>query len=241
MDGAEERARLHFQSGASYYESGSYEDALREFRRAYELSGRPELLYNISVCYQQLGQLEPAIAHLRRYLDEVEEIPNRANLELRAENLQRRLDRERAESDAHVEGSPEPEPEAEGETEPSAAREPITPPPPEGASSDPNVGAIVGFSVAAVGVIMAGVFGGLTLAEDSSLGDSCSPACSAEQVSTLQTFALVTDIGFGVALAGAAVGALLLLVGSDGGSEQAQVYPWMNESSGGLALGGNFR
>ena len=76
----DDRARLHFQAGASYYEAGDYEDALREFQRSHALSQRSELFYNFSLCYQQIGDLDNAALYLRRYLDEVESIENRAQM-----------------------------------------------------------------------------------------------------------------------------------------------------------------
>lgn len=93
-DEASERGRLHFQAAASHYDAGDYEDALREFERAYELSHKPELFYNFSLCHQQLGQLEDAIMYLERYLIEDDEISNRANLERRLTNLRERHARE---------------------------------------------------------------------------------------------------------------------------------------------------
>ena len=68
----DETARLHFQAGAKEFEAGRYEAALASFSAAYELSGRPELLYNIALCHEELGRYGEAADHLRRYLDEVE-------------------------------------------------------------------------------------------------------------------------------------------------------------------------
>ncbi|MEC7525640.1 MAG: hypothetical protein VYE22_37505 [Myxococcota bacterium] len=238
--GAQERARLHFQAGASYYEAGSYEDALREWRHAYELSQRPELLYNLSLAYQGMGDLENAVSHLERYLEEVHDIPNRANLELRVRNFRQRLEAEAAEAEAEAEAEVvESEATLEAEAEAQVEPEPeLTP----AGGSGPNVGAIAGFSVAAAGVVMVAIFGSLTLVEDGNLDAECGGGCDASAVSDLQTFALLTDIGFGVALAGAAVGALLLLVGGDDGAESqsASLQPWVGRDSGGAVLRGTF-
>ena len=88
--------RIHFQAGASDYESGDYQHALEEFQRAYELSQRPQLFYNIALAYQQLGDLEHAVEYLGRFLNEVEDIANRENLERRLTNFQERLAAEQA-------------------------------------------------------------------------------------------------------------------------------------------------
>ncbi|HBQ10354.1 MAG TPA: hypothetical protein DEF51_03880, partial [Myxococcales bacterium] len=107
-------------------------------------------------------------------------------------------------------------------------------------------GAIAGFSVAAVGVVMVAITGSLTIVEDGNLAERCMSGCTDADVADLQTFALVTDIGFGVALAGAALGAVLLLVGGDDGgddggdTESASLTPWVGPSGGGAAVRGSF-
>jgi hypothetical protein len=253
----DQRARLHYESGASYYEAGEYEDALREFRRAHELSQRPQLFYNISLCYQNLGDLEQAASFLERYLQDVQTIENRANLEIRLRNLRERMERAResdvpdpgaVEQPGRTEAIPdessstaraESETSSMGEGDPSSTAA-ATP------SESLNIGAVVGFSVAAVGLVVGGVFGGLTLAEDSRLaGTPCGMAgtCGGADVSDLRTFAVVTDVGFGVALAGAAVGAVFLLIGppSSGGERASlRTIPFASGNQLGLSFEGSF-
>jgi tetratricopeptide (TPR) repeat protein len=99
----DEKARAHFEAGSSYYEEGDYEQAMREFQRAYDLSKRPTLQYNISLTYEKLGDLANAVGSLEKYLNQEKKIANRSTLELRLENLRKRLERQQ-----------------KGETEPSA-------------------------------------------------------------------------------------------------------------------------
>lgn len=230
QQGAEERARTHFDAGASYFEAGSYEDALREFQRAYDLSRRPELFYNISVCHQHLGDLEQALLFLQRYLEQASSIENRANLELRAQNLERRLGQRAPEGNDAQSGA---------RSEPAERTVERTPVPLASQGGGENVGAIVGFSLATVGVVMAGVFGTLTLVEDGRLTNVCFGSCFDDEVGTLRTWAALTDVGFGVAAAGATVGLIFLLVGAPtAASEQASLAPWMSPSGGGLVVRG---
>jgi hypothetical protein len=49
----DDAARRHFESGAEYLARSDYENALREFKAAYELSKRPELLLNIATVYER--------------------------------------------------------------------------------------------------------------------------------------------------------------------------------------------
>ncbi len=92
----EEAAKAHFLAGSAYYEQANYSDAVKEFIEAHRLSKRPDLLYNISVCYERLGRWSDAIASLQQYLTERPEAPDRAVIESRVANYQQRRDQERA-------------------------------------------------------------------------------------------------------------------------------------------------
>src|SRR5215475_14860995 len=92
----DEAAKAHFLAGSSYYEQANYADAVREFIEAHRLSKRPDLLYNISICYERLGRWDDAIASLQQYLSERPEAPDRAVIESRIKNYEQRRDQERA-------------------------------------------------------------------------------------------------------------------------------------------------
>lgn len=237
----DEQARLHFQVAASYYEQADYESALREFLSAYRLSNRAQLLYNLSLCYQQLGNLEEAVSNLERYLAEVPEIENRAALEHRLGNLRARRDRQRetgtdpGETGTGTETGPEAE-AGTGTGEGTSAS----------AGDGTNVPAIAGFAVAGVGLVSAVVFSVLTLAEDGRVGGlpcAASRSCSGDDVGTLNTFALVSDVSWGVSLVGAIVGTIFLFVPTS--SAQADTHARLRieplvGSTTGLSLTGSF-
>jgi tetratricopeptide (TPR) repeat protein len=92
----EDAAKAHFLAGSAYYEQANYGDAVKEFIEAHRLSKRPDLLYNISVCYERLGRWDDAIASLQQYLTERPEAPDRAVIESRVANYQQRRDQELA-------------------------------------------------------------------------------------------------------------------------------------------------
>jgi tetratricopeptide (TPR) repeat protein len=92
----EDAAKAHFLAGSAYYEQANYSDAVKEFLEAHRLSKRPDLLYNISVCYERLGRWDDAIASLQQYLTERPEAPDRAVIESRIANYQQRRDQEAA-------------------------------------------------------------------------------------------------------------------------------------------------
>src|SRR5438270_11973073 len=92
----EDAAKAHFLAGSAYYEQANYADAVKEFNEAHRLSRRPDLLYNISVCYERLGRWDDAIASLEQYLSERPEAPDRAVIESRIANYEQRRDQEKA-------------------------------------------------------------------------------------------------------------------------------------------------
>jgi tetratricopeptide (TPR) repeat protein len=249
----DDRARLHFQAGASYYEAGDYEDALREFQRSHALSQRSELFYNFSLCYQQIGDLDNAALYLRRYLDEVEAIDNRDQLERRHENLLERIAARGATPTPPNVGDPRPDPEAEPtpdqepDTEPAADAE-ASPDEPRRGGGVP-VGAVIGYAVAGVGVVLAATFGPLALRERGRIEDGCGAdrSCTSGQVQRMDGFALGADIGLGVAVVGATVGTILLLTGrgsddEEESTDQARLRftPYASPVGAGASLRGSF-
>lgn len=61
-------ARKHFDSAQLFYEDGHYELARDEFSIAYQLSRLPDLLYNLAMTSEKLGDRQGAISYLERYL-----------------------------------------------------------------------------------------------------------------------------------------------------------------------------
>lgn len=86
---ADAEARSLFAAGRTAYDAGRYEDALTHFERAHELSGRPELLFNVANAADRLRDTVRALAAYRAYLDAVPDATNRAMVERRIEALAR--------------------------------------------------------------------------------------------------------------------------------------------------------
>ncbi len=59
------------------YNSGDFEPALRDAKRAYQLSGAPALLFDIAQCYRALGRWKEAEFSYRGYLREQKVVHNR--------------------------------------------------------------------------------------------------------------------------------------------------------------------
>jgi tetratricopeptide (TPR) repeat protein len=85
---ADRMARECFNRGREAFSNGDFATAAQEFTRAYELSGRPQLLYNIGTCYERLHQWEEAHSALTRYLERMPNAPDRAEVQARLNVIQ---------------------------------------------------------------------------------------------------------------------------------------------------------
>ncbi|HEX6278309.1 MAG TPA: tetratricopeptide repeat protein, partial [Polyangiaceae bacterium] len=63
-------ARAHYERGIALAERRSYDEALVEFRRAYDQSPHFAVLYNIGLCHLGLDRSTEALDAFRRYLAE---------------------------------------------------------------------------------------------------------------------------------------------------------------------------
>ncbi len=212
----DERARLHFDAGTSYYAEGAYEQALQEFEQAYRLSPRPGLLFNIATTRERLGMLEEAAEAFERFLEISPNAENRQLLERRIENLRRR-------ALARREGTPEPEPLPE--PEPTAPE-----PAPRSSSGGGGDGLVLGGGIAlgigGAALIAFGVLGGLALAEQSAIEDGChaTRSCTRDDVAGLATYTLAADVTWPIGAAAALAGVVLIALGASASpSEQAGV------------------
>jgi tetratricopeptide (TPR) repeat protein len=116
----DEEAKAHFKVGSALYQSGRFAEAAAEWEKAYALSHKEQLLYNLYVAYRDASDLPNAISALRRYLES-------AQLEPEARvNLQARL---RAMEEANSRAPSATAPAAAPSTpEPSAAAAPVPAP-----------------------------------------------------------------------------------------------------------------
>lgn len=65
-----EEARQRYQRGLQLFNEANYEAARVEFERAYQLAPSYKILYNIGLCYEQLGDYVQAQTTLQRYLEQ---------------------------------------------------------------------------------------------------------------------------------------------------------------------------
>jgi hypothetical protein len=81
-DNAEENTpRAHYQRGLNHYNVAEYDQAIAEFKKAYELSNAPELLFNIGQAYRLKGDCKQAVRVYRSFLREAGSRANRSAAE----------------------------------------------------------------------------------------------------------------------------------------------------------------
>jgi len=68
VDPADAKALALYREGEIAYAGGKYASAALKFRAAYELSGRPQLLFNMANSYQQMGRYSEAAENLNNYV-----------------------------------------------------------------------------------------------------------------------------------------------------------------------------
>ena len=99
--GADDEARSLFHAGESAFAEGRYEVALEHFQAAYDLSPRPELLFNIGNTADRLRREQDALDAYRRYLEARPDAENRAQVEARIEIIENAIaERENGEGGA---------------------------------------------------------------------------------------------------------------------------------------------
>lgn len=72
-----------FEAGRTAFAAGRFSDALGYFERAYELSQRPQLLYNVGQCQDRMRHDAEALAAFEEFLTRVPDSPQRAEVESR--------------------------------------------------------------------------------------------------------------------------------------------------------------
>jgi tetratricopeptide (TPR) repeat protein len=116
-------AREHFEKGTRLYEIGHLDEAIKEYEAAYQIKNDPALLYNLAQAHRLAGHLPQALFNYRSYLHRVPEASNRAEVEGRIAELERRIEQ------SQTEAKPEPtEPIPSPPTKPPEPQEPAVQP-----------------------------------------------------------------------------------------------------------------
>jgi tetratricopeptide (TPR) repeat protein len=245
----DEEARNLFQAGAIAFDQGRFVNALEHFERAYTLSKRPQLLFNIGVVADRLRQDARALQAFEQYMELVPDGAEAANVRARIAVLRKTIEERR---------SAEPPPEASGEAgaqgaQPGAGPQVAPPPaapapaaPPARPAMDPPAqgvapaaserdaaqdragggSAVVPWVLVGAGAAVA-VTGGVLLALGQSRRGKIEDAAvgsawdEVAQYDDADTFTGVGAALLGVGVAGAVIGVVLLAGGEGDGGERA--------------------
>jgi tetratricopeptide (TPR) repeat protein len=98
-----EAARVHYQAGQKAYAAGDYRLAIREFAAAEQLSPSGFNDYNLGLCYDKLGEADPAVRYYRSYLERVPDAKNRSAVEASVARLEAALSSAASKEQARLE------------------------------------------------------------------------------------------------------------------------------------------
>ncbi len=198
-------ARRHFDRARAYYAQGAYREAISEFEAAHALDpSAKDLVFNLGVVHEKLADIEDALKWFRLYasMNITEQEREKANAYLkRLEGAKKELDAKQAAAAASASSS-------NGGTPP--------PPPPE----KPQYGRLDAYTIAAASVAVVGLGTGIVLgikaeADKPPSNPVTGPNLTYDQLKNrtnqAHNEAIAADIGFGVAVAAAAVTAYLYL------------------------------
>jgi len=221
-EGEDAEARSLYAAGQVAFREGRFENALDYFERAYALSHRAGLLYNVGTTQDRLRRDAEALAAFERYLAELPEAQNRGEVEARIVVLREAIARQ---------ASSEPDPVAEP-TVPATTPRSSTP------SQEPNVGAWVmvgagGAAIAAGVVLLALAASDVASVEGSAPGSMWSAVRDAYGRSEAESIAGAVLLGVGGA---AAIAGIVWAVLPGEGEARVELAP----SASGLILRGVF-
>jgi hypothetical protein len=138
-------ARAHYQSAVKYYSGGDYRSAIREFSAAQQLVPADLNNYNLALCYDKLGDAEPAIQYYRAFLDKQPGTDKRGEIEASINRLEAAA---RSAASKRADSARKPEPARPDDAPPPAGPVlgPTPPPPSVGSPPGPSAGPSPGVS-----------------------------------------------------------------------------------------------
>ncbi len=201
----DELARTHFNSGVAYLTERDYDEALKAFTKAYELSKRAPILINIATVYELQGELAESIRTLEQFLVEAPNDQDAPTIRLRRDKLKEQLDRNKAKKPASTDASLSPKPDASTPNQPAADKATTAPAP-----SGPNrVPAYIALGAGTGSLLAALATGFVAKSQYDQAKSDCSPNCSDSQLSSSKTMAWTSTALTGVGVLGLGIGGYL--------------------------------
>jgi tetratricopeptide (TPR) repeat protein len=220
------RAKKLYHEGDRAYAEGRYEEAAADFEKAYELSQRPLLLFNLANAYERAGHYQKAANALSQYLPHAKP-GERDMVQQRLDNLTKRAEkrakeRQKAEQAERAEQTEEQAKQRAAAPPPApepAPPEPAPPKPEPAPASPPPTAAYVLLGAGGAAITAGVVFAVLALGARSDENSHCSnsggqrlcTSAASDAISADQRWSLLTDISVGAGVVAAGIGAYLLI------------------------------
>jgi tetratricopeptide (TPR) repeat protein len=204
---AEAKARAEYEQGTTHFNLGEYAEAAEAFRRAYELSKAPGLLFNLGQAHRLRGGPGSCKAALLVYESYVRLDPNgrfRASAEKYIAEMQACAKAEAESAAAAPPPAPPPKPEE---------RIVIVERPVESTGNGMRVAGWVSLAVGGAGLIAGTTTGVLAMKKGSDLEGPCSQGCPPalhDDNNTYNALRTWTTVGLAVGGVGVITGAVLL-------------------------------
>ena len=212
---AELRSRQLFAQAEDLGNQGKWSEACPLYQAAHDLNSTGGTALHAADCYEKTAKYDRALAMYQYIVDhrDTDKVPERVALaERRVDALRKQL----------------------GLDTPQVVQGPTLPPPPPPKPPPPNrVPAFVAFGVGGAGLVLGAVMGGLALGQAGGVKADAATMCPSHPTSctspdldarksSVTTKAWVSNVGFGLAVAGAATGAVLWVLGLPKASRAAQ-------------------
>ncbi len=238
-----ETARHHYDAAVNYYEQLRYEDAAREFREAYRISGRSHLLKNIAISLQHARRWADAADAYTQYLAEAPSERDRAGIEARIARLRELAASEARGDETSDEGVPETPLLESSEEEDSFATE--MSPPEEVITTESSfpvvptvfvsMAAALGIGALATGIIAHDTYERL---DGACMSGICDPSLRGDR-DRGEALAITSTVLTGAFAAAAITGIVLFIVsGEESSDSEPHVSGYLDREGGGLFIRG---
>lgn len=233
----DEEAHRRFEAGSLAFQAGRYDDAMDDFQRAYRLSHRPELLYNVGQCADRLRHDAEALEAFEGYLREAgDDASHRTEVEARVAVLRTVVARGTTDADTADEHTSDAD--TTTTTTPSPTGDPTLSPAPVASDGGPDVGGIA-ITAASGAVLVAGaVLLGIAETDRASVENAAPETHWSSIADAASRGPVLEGVGIGALVAGAIglTAGLILLTTHDTheGSVRVGVGPMMVSLSGTL-------
>ncbi|MBU1220740.1 PEGA domain-containing protein [Myxococcota bacterium] len=84
-------AKDHYEKAEKHYSVGEFDKALENYKKSFDMSDKPELLFNIAQCHRQLKQYEKAIFFYKLFLSRLPSSGLKSEVEKHISDMQKAM------------------------------------------------------------------------------------------------------------------------------------------------------